>query len=79
MGEAASAAEATTAEAAANGGIGVGMRRQVDEQGAGCGCEPLARGRVESKKTPADLPAMHRAGEKIAAKVDGLPSAHVRF
>jgi hypothetical protein len=34
---------------------------------------------MESKKTPLGLPAMHRTGEKIAAKVDGLPLPHVRF
>jgi hypothetical protein len=67
---------AAVAEAAApRGDVGIGMTGP-----AGYEFEPLARGTVESKKaSAAAAPAIHKAGEKIAANVDGPPSLHVRF
>jgi hypothetical protein len=69
--EAAAVAEA----AVARDDVGIGMTGP-----AGYEFEPLARGTVESKNaSAAGAPAIHKAGEKIAANVDGPPSLHVRF
>jgi len=66
--------EAAVAGAAARGDFGLVMLGQ-----AGCCCEPLARGPVESKNAAVALHAMHRPRKKVAASVDAKPRKNVRF
>ena len=69
---------AAAGEAAARGGVGIGMMgHELRVRASSTGLGGVKEGRHGCPA--AASAAMHRAGEKIRASVDGPPSSHVSF